>query len=90
MVLFGFVGLCCQRIDDHFVDVTDIIEEGNGLKQAENITAQNESDNFALWVEEAEKRLADLRAGMAREYPADELFRNMRDALSSTEAGQNR
>jgi len=35
-----------------------------------------------LWVAEAERRIADLRAGKAREIPAEEVFRSIRSAIS--------
>ena len=46
-----------------------------------SIDAPSEAENLKLWVDEAERRLADLRDGKAREYPASEVFRNVRDAL---------
>ena len=33
------------------------------------------------WVDEAERRLADLRAGKAREYPASEVFQRLGAAI---------
>ena len=36
-----------------------------------SIDAPNEEENLQLWVTEAERRLADLRAGKAREIPAE-------------------
>ena len=46
-----------------------------------SIDAPNEAENLQLWVAEAERRLADLRTGKAREYPASEVFRSARAAL---------
>ena len=46
-----------------------------------SIDAPTESENLQLWVDEAERRLADLRAGKAREYPAEEVFQSVRAAL---------
>lgn len=46
-----------------------------------SIDAPTESENLQLWVDEAERRLADLRAGKAREYPAEEVFKSIRAAL---------
>lgn len=46
-----------------------------------SIDAPSETENLQLWGDEAERRLADLRAGKAREYPASEVFQNLRDAL---------
>ena len=46
-----------------------------------SIDAPSEAENLKLWVDEAERRLADLRNGKAIEYPAREVFLNVRDAL---------
>ncbi|TWJ17547.1 addiction module protein [Geobacter argillaceus] len=46
-----------------------------------SIDAPSETENLKLWVDEAERRLAGLRAGNAREYPASEVFRSLRNAL---------
>ena len=46
-----------------------------------SIDAPSESENLQLWVDEAERRLADLRVGKAREYPAEEVFQSIRAAL---------
>jgi len=46
-----------------------------------SIDAPSETENLKLWVDEAERRLADLRAGKAREYPADEVIQSVRTAL---------
>jgi len=45
-----------------------------------SIDAPTESENLQLWVDEAERRLADLRVGKAREYPAEEVFKSIRAA----------
>lgn len=47
-----------------------------------SIDAPSDAENLQLWVAEAERRLADLRAGKSREYPADEVFRSLRAALA--------
>ena len=47
-----------------------------------SIDAPSEAENLQLWVDEAEHRLADLRAGKAREYPASEVFHSLRSALA--------
>lgn len=47
-----------------------------------SIDAPSETENLKLWVDEAERRLTDLRAGKAREYPASEVFQSLRAALS--------
>jgi len=46
-----------------------------------SIDAPSEAENLKLWVDEAERRLTDLRDGKADEYPASEVFRNVRNAL---------
>lgn len=46
-----------------------------------SIDAPNEAENLKLWVEEAERRLTDLRSGKAREYSADEVLQSVRAAL---------
>ena len=46
-----------------------------------SIDAPTKEENLKLWVEEAERRLADLRTGKAREYPAEEVFQSVRAAL---------
>jgi hypothetical protein len=46
-----------------------------------SIDAPSEAENLKLWVDEAERRLSDLRAGKAREYPADEVLQSVRAAL---------
>lgn len=38
-------------------------------------------ENLQLWVEEGERRLAELRAGTAQEVPAEEVLRRARAAL---------
>ena len=46
-----------------------------------SIDAPSEEENLQLWVDEAERRLADLHAGKAREYPASEVLQSVRAAL---------
>lgn len=46
-----------------------------------SIDAPTEEENLKLWVDEAERRLADLHTGKAREYPAKEVFQSVRAAL---------
>jgi len=43
----------------------------------------NGSENLQLWVDEAERRLAELHAGKALEYPAEEVLQSVRTALRS-------
>ena len=43
--------------------------------------SQSESEIFLLYVDEAERRLADLHTRKAREYPADEVLKSVRAAL---------
>lgn len=47
-----------------------------------SIDAPSDAENLQLWVAEAERRLADLRTGKAREYPANEVFKSLRAALA--------
>ena len=46
-----------------------------------SIDAPSEEENLKLWVDEAERRLTDLRAGKARECPASEVLQSIRAAL---------
>jgi hypothetical protein len=47
-----------------------------------SVDAPSEEENLQLRVAEAERRLADLRAGTTREIPAKEVFRSIRSAIS--------
>jgi putative addiction module component (TIGR02574 family) len=47
-----------------------------------SLDAPSEEENLRLWVAEAERRLKDLREGRAKEIPAEEVFRRVRQALS--------
>ena len=40
-----------------------------------------ESDTEALWFAEAERRLDELRSGKVQGIPAEDVFRNAREAL---------
>ena len=42
-----------------------------------------EKDNLRPWVAEAERRLSDLRAGVADEVPAEDVLRRARAATES-------
>jgi len=42
----------------------------------------SESEVEALWLEEAERRLKEFRAGKVRGIPADEVFRRVMDDIS--------
>ena len=46
-----------------------------------SLDARAEEDNLHLWVEEAERRLAELRAGDVEEIPAHEVLRRARAAI---------
>lgn len=46
-----------------------------------SLDAPPAEENLRLWVAEAERRLQELRAGMAREIPAREVFRRANAAL---------
>lgn len=47
-----------------------------------SIDAPSEEENLQLWVSEAERRLAELRTGSAREIPAADVIRDIRAAIS--------
>ena len=42
----------------------------------------SESENERLWVEEAERRLKEMRQGAVTEIPAEEVFRRAKAAVS--------
>ena len=42
----------------------------------------SESENERLWVEEAERRLKEMRQGVVAEVPAEEVFRRAKAAIS--------
>jgi len=44
--------------------------------------ALSEAENLKLWINEAERRLTDLRAGNACEYPADKVLQDIRAVLA--------
>ncbi|MDF0645469.1 MAG: addiction module protein [Nitrospira sp.] len=46
-----------------------------------SLDAPSEEENLRLWIAEAERRLRDLREGRAKEIPANEVFRRVRQAL---------
>jgi putative addiction module component (TIGR02574 family) len=46
-----------------------------------SLDAPSDEENLRLWVTEAERRLRDLRAGRAREIPAEDVFRRARMAI---------
>jgi putative addiction module component (TIGR02574 family) len=46
-----------------------------------SLDAPSDEENLGLWVLEAERRLKDLRAGKAKEVPAEEVFRKARAAI---------
>jgi len=47
-----------------------------------SLDAPSDEENLHLWVEEAERRLQQLKEGKAKEYPAEEVFRRARDIIS--------
>ncbi len=47
-----------------------------------SLDAPPDVENLRLWVAEAEQRLQDLRAGKAREAPADQVFRRAHAAIA--------
>ncbi len=46
-----------------------------------SLDAPSDEENLHLWIQEAERRLKDLREGKAKEVPADEVFRRARAAI---------
>ena len=57
------------RLAQQLVSTLDDAEEGTG------------ADIAALWVDEAERRLAELRSGVVEGVSAEEAFRKAREAL---------
>ena len=47
-----------------------------------SLDAPSETENLQLWVEEAERRLKELREGTAMDVPAEDVFRRARAAIS--------
>lgn len=47
-----------------------------------SLDAPSKEENLRLWVAEAERRLADLRAGRANEIRVEEVMRRARAAIS--------
>lgn len=47
-----------------------------------SLDAPSEEENLLLWVEEAERRLQELRSGQAKERSAREVFRRAKAALT--------
>ncbi|TKB52554.1 MAG: addiction module antitoxin RelB [Nitrospira sp.] len=47
-----------------------------------SLDVPSDEENLRLWVVEAERRLSDLREGQAKEIPAEEMFRQARQAIS--------
>jgi putative addiction module component (TIGR02574 family) len=47
-----------------------------------SLDAPSDEENLRLWVAEAERRLRDFREGKAKEIPAEEVFRRVRQAIS--------
>lgn len=46
-----------------------------------SLDAPSEEENLQLWVQEAERRLFELREGTAVEVPAEEVFRRVRNVI---------
>jgi putative addiction module component (TIGR02574 family) len=47
-----------------------------------SLDAPSEAENLQLWVEEAERRLKELRQGTAMDVSAEDVFRRARVAIS--------
>lgn len=46
-----------------------------------SLDAPSDEENLQLWVQEAERRLKDLREGKAKEIPAEDVFQRARAAI---------
>ena len=46
-----------------------------------SLDAPSDEENLQLWVQEAERRLKDLREGKAKEVAAEDVFRRARAAI---------
>lgn len=46
-----------------------------------SLDAPLDEDNLRLWVAESERRLSELRAGVADEVPAEDVLRRARAAI---------
>lgn len=62
------------------LDVTDRAELAQKLLLS--LEAPAEEEHLALWVAEAERRLAEMRDGLVESVPVDEVFRRAYAALS--------
>ncbi|MCP4700520.1 MAG: addiction module protein [Gammaproteobacteria bacterium] len=47
-----------------------------------SLDAPSDAENLCLWVTEAERRLKELRHGIATEIPAEEVFRRAKAVIS--------
>ncbi len=45
------------------------------------LDAPSEEENLKLWVQEAQRRLNDLREGKAKAVPAEDVFQRARTAI---------
>lgn len=46
-----------------------------------SLDAPSDEEDLQLWVQEAQRRLKDLREGKAKEVPAEDVFRRARAAI---------
>jgi putative addiction module component (TIGR02574 family) len=46
-----------------------------------SLDAPSDAENLQLWIQEAERRLRDLREGKAKEVAAEDVFRRARAAI---------
>jgi putative addiction module component (TIGR02574 family) len=46
-----------------------------------SLDAPSDAENLELWIQEAERRLRDLREGKAKEVAAEDVFRRARAAI---------
>ena len=47
-----------------------------------SLDAPSEAENLQLWVDEAERRLKELREGSSQDLPLEEVLRRARAAIS--------
>lgn len=70
---------------EHVVATAMKLPQEERVRLAEELIAslddEIDADVEALWLAEAERRLAELRTGAAQSVPADEAFARARDVL---------
>ena len=71
-----------KELDDEVMKLS--IEERAALAERLilSVDAPSETENLRLWMEEAERRLKELREGAAKDVSAEEVFRRAKAAIS--------